>query len=91
MVDNRAYLLAELADNNLDSFLAKSPGGENATGPNREWLRSQFRGLAGALVTIHGPIGPDFITPYHHDVIPENVLVFNRTTTNSKPTLKLID
>jgi serine/threonine protein kinase len=68
-----------------------SPEGEKTAGLDRRWLLSQFRGLAGALATIHGPIGPDLITPYHHDVKPVNILMFNSTTTNSKPTFKLAD
>jgi serine/threonine protein kinase len=90
-VDNCAYLLAELADSNMDSFLEAHPAGKDETGLDRPWLLSQLRGLAGALARIHGLIGLDLTNPHYHDIRPSNILVFNSTTANSKPIFKLTD
>jgi serine/threonine protein kinase len=90
-VDNSAYLLAELADSNMDSFMETNPKGREETGLERQWLLSQLRGLAGALAAIHRLVGPDLTSPHHHDIKPSNILGFNSTATNSKPIFKLTD
>jgi len=65
----KTYLISELADTSLQSFFVRSNAGFDTA-----WLRTQIIGLVNALARIHGPTNGT--TAYHHDIKPDNILVF---------------
>ncbi|KAI4937138.1 uncharacterized protein J4E92_001865 [Alternaria infectoria] len=84
--EKKIYLIAELADGNLDEFMAKYPERRAVEDLDREWLLEQLRGLASALDVIHGQM-----TYHHHDIKPTNILVFIDPAADVKHRLKFTD
>ncbi|KAI4954272.1 hypothetical protein J4E91_001982 [Alternaria rosae] len=84
--EKKIYLIAELADGNLDEFMAKYPERWAVEDLDREWLLAQLRGLASALDVLH-----DHMTYQHHDIKPTNILVFNGPAADVKHRLKFTD
>lgn len=88
------YMLFPLAQMNFGDFLRKMPNPE-LENDFVHWLFSQLKGLADAVRHIHnlGPsgLGPEGLvntlpvakkpgrTGFHHDIKPENILVFAKT------------
>ncbi|KAI4696274.1 uncharacterized protein J4E88_000449 [Alternaria novae-zelandiae] len=86
LFEKKIYLIAELADGNLDEFMAKYPERRAVDDLDREWLLAQLRGLASALDVIHG-----HMTYHHHDIKPTNILAFNDAAADVKHRLKFTD
>jgi len=86
LFEKKIYLIAELADGNLDEFMAKYPERRAVDNLDRDWLLAQLRGLASALGVLHG-----HMTYHHHDIKPANILVFNDPAANVKHRLKFTD
>jgi serine/threonine protein kinase len=84
--DEKIYLVAELADGDLDGFMKGYLGHKAVRDLDREWLLSQLTGLADALATIH-----DIMIYHVHDIKPANILVFNNLSTGVKHRLKFTD
>ena len=84
--EKKIYLIAELADGNLDEFMAKYPERRAVKDLDRDWLLAQLWGLASALDILHG-----HMTYHHHDIKPANILVFNDPAANVKHRLKFTD
>jgi serine/threonine protein kinase len=84
--EQKIYLIAELADGNLDDFMAKYPEHKAISDLDREWLLLQLSGLASALFILH-----DRMMWHHHDIKPANILVFHDPSADMKHRLKLTD
>jgi serine/threonine protein kinase len=69
----KTYLISELADLDLMQFMADKAD-KNVAGVNDYWIQKQLKGLSEALMTIHEQANG--FTAYHHDIKPQNVLVF---------------
>jgi serine/threonine protein kinase len=93
------YMLFPCAETNLGNFLRLQPHPE-LTNSNVRWLLSQLKGLAEGVRHIHilGPagLGPDGLTAddppprkegrsgFHHDLKPQNILVFAGDNLNGR-------
>jgi hypothetical protein len=83
--EQNIYLIAELADSNLDGIMEKYPEPRAVGNLDREWLLAQLYGLASALFTLYD------ILLYHHDIKPTNILVFNDISAGVEHRLKFTD
>ncbi|KAH6875914.1 kinase-like domain-containing protein [Alternaria rosae] len=84
--EKKIYLIAELADGNLDEFMAKYPERWAVEDLDREWLLAQLWGFASALDVLHG-----HMTYHHHDIKSTNILVFIGPAADVKHRLKFTD
>jgi hypothetical protein len=84
--DEKIYLVAELADSDLDGFMNGYHDPKAVRDLDREWLVSQLTGLSDALATIH-----DIMTYHVHDIKPANILMFNNLSIGVKHRLKFTD
>lgn len=84
--EKKIYLIAELADGNLDEFMAKYPERWAVEDLDRESLLAQLWSFASALDVLHG-----HMTYHHHDIKPTNILVFNGPAADVKHILKFTD
>lgn len=99
-------ILLPLAQQNLQAFL-RQPLQPDLNGKFVLWLLDQMKGLAAAIKHIHylGPadLNPTSArqggnvssnrdtTGYHHDLKPQNILVFRNNDTSKGPVLKVSD
>jgi hypothetical protein len=82
------YLMAELADTDLEHFMERTPTPLFTAYLDAVWLKRQFRGLAQALHAVHTKHPDRSIT--HHDIKPANILVHKSPDTDDH-TLKITD
>ncbi|KAF1951375.1 kinase-like protein [Byssothecium circinans] len=70
------YFIQPLADGNLEHFMKKNFFGRATPGRrlDLQWLCGQMRGLADAVRRLHNPSTTTI--GWHHDIKPENILVF---------------
>jgi serine/threonine protein kinase len=85
---NATYLMAELADCDLEHFMERTPTSPSPAYLDAVWLKRQFRGLAQALHAVHTKHPDRSIT--HHDIKPANILV-QKSPDTDEHTLKITD
>jgi serine/threonine protein kinase len=93
--DDMRYILYPLAKGNLRSLFSQPPPAFDAAGIM--WLLRQLEGLAGAVGHVHnmGNLGTGrkirSKIGFHHDIKPENILLFEDVENLEMPKLMLTD
>jgi serine/threonine protein kinase len=80
--EGSTYLICEPADSALTKFLRASSKGPWPLHLNRQWLLSQFRGLAQAVEFVH--CGSPAQSIFHQDIRVDNIFVFTDSETNER-------
>jgi serine/threonine protein kinase len=80
--EGSTYLICERADSALTEFLRANSKGPWPLHLNRQWLLSQFRGLAQAVEFVH--CGSPAQSIFHQDIRADNILVFTDSETNER-------